>query len=383
MFEKIVRSTTVPYGFVLHRGDEGRPGIIWLHGQGGQGDGSDAALQGILTNGNIPQVLLQAVQEGKLWLFAPQMSGDWKLAEINSMFAYIAANNLPVDLLRMNLAGFSMGAGEIIRWLSKSLENAKKIACAIIIAPTGATPTKYISEGKVACWFHHNTGDDKCPVSNTHNAVNTINASTPAPVIKAIKTIYNVNAHGAEIQAMGLTRPSAPGGDGVTAPEITVYDWFEMNKQGQPVAVPQITGLVAYAGEDRTVKESKIELDGRGSANYESQGWGWELLSDQKHVLPEGVNKWTVITEGGGWITAKATLPKPGAYTFRLKVRDKAGNYKTDDITITYSPDGTIPEQPAPAKEMNSVAIDMQSKSVTVVFNDNSKITIAKDGKQS
>lgn len=379
MFEIIERSATNPFGFVMHRGGDGRPGIIWLHGKGGQGDGKKDALQRNLTDGNIPQVLQQGVQNGKFWLFAPQMSGGWTQTEISAMFAYIGANNLSVNLAQMNLAGFSWGAEEIIRWMGKSLENAKKIACAIIIAPSGGTPTKYIADAKVACWFHHNTGDDVCPYSNTNSAVATLNKTEFAAAIKAVKTIYNAPGHGAEIQACGLTPPSAPGGQGLTASKVTIYEWFDMNKQGTPVPVPQITELVAVAGPDRTVKDPNIELDGRASLNYVQKDFGWEVLDP----VPEGVNKWGVITSGGGWITAKATLPKPGAYTFQLKVSDGAGNTKTDTVTITYSPDGTPPPPPPPVREMTSVSHDMVNKTVHIGFSDNSKIIINKDGTQS
>lgn len=376
MTEKIIRSPTNPFGFVLRRGGEGRPGIIWLHGNGGMGDGSDGNLQNILTDGNIPEELLQAVEQKDLWLFAPQASNGWSGAEINTMFAYIATNNLTVDLTKMNGGGFSSGAGELIRWLSKSLENAKKIACAVIVAPTGVTPSKFIADAKVACWFHVNSGDTTCPPVNTNNAVNAINNFNPP--VKAIKTEYNANDHGGQKEAFGLTRPSAPGGKGVTAPEITVYEWFEMNKQGSPVAVPQITGLVANAGQDRTVTKAQIELDGTGSSNYIKEKSGWELVG-----FPDGVNKWGVITAGGGWITAQATLPKAGNYTFRLKVTDSTGQTKTDDIIVAYSPDGTPPPPPPAVKEMSTITIDMTDKSVTVGFNDNSKVTIKKDGTQA
>lgn len=379
MFEKIVRSTDNPYGFVLYRGGEGRPGIIWLHGKGGRGDGSDTALQGNLDNGNIPQVLQQGVQDYKMWLFAPQMSTDWTNAETMAMFAYIAQNNLPVELLQMNYAGFSMGGGGILRFLNASLANARKFACAIIIAPTGVTPNKYIAEAKVACWFHHNIGDDQCPVSNTNNAVTAINSFNPP--IAAVKTIYNVNAHGGEQQAMGLTPPSAPGGQGLTKAQVTAYQWFGMNRQGSPVAVPQITGLVANAGPDKTVKDPKVHLDGTGSANYVTEKSSWQIVKDE-HV-PPGVNRWEVIKSGGGWIEADALLTAPGNYIFTLTVRDSAGNAQSDTVTITYAPNGSTEPPPTVTKEMKAVTIDMVNKSVAIGFNDNSKITIHNDGTQS
>ncbi len=385
MFEIIERSATNPFGFVLNRGDDGRPGIIWLHGQGGAGDGSKGALERNLNDGNIPMVLQQGVQSGKFWLFAPQMSGDWTQAEVSAMFAYIAANGVAVNPAQMNLAGFSLGGREVIRWMMKSLENAKKIACAVSIAPasitipaTGTTGFKNIADAKVACWFHVNSGDTTCPPSNVNSIVAAINNLNP--IVKAVKTIYNAPGHGAEIQACGLTPPSAPGGEGLTASKVTMYQWIEMNKQGTPVAVPEITGLVAYAGEDRSVTSPQIKLDGTGSKNYVQQGWGWELIE-----FPDGVNKWTVITGGGGWITADATLPKPGKYTFRLTVQDAAGTKATDTIAITYSTDTLPPPPPPPppVRQINRVSVDWENLKVEIGFNDSSKITINKDGTQS
>lgn len=374
MFETIARSADVPFGLVLHRGGEGRPGVIWLHGKGNKGDGSTNSLQNMLTNGGIPANLQKGVQNGRLWLLAPQISDNYSSLTTISMFAYIEAHGLPVDLLKMNYSGFSMGAGEILRFLCESLANAQKFATALIIAPTGFTPNQNIAQAKVACWFHHYSGDDVCPVSNTNSAVTKINEYNPP--VKAVKTIYNINAHGGVEPATSLLPPNAPGGQGLTASKVNYYEWIEMNKQGFPIAVPEIVGLYAMAGVDRTVTDPKVHLDGMRSANYVKAGW--DLVG-----FPEGVNKWEVIKSGGGWIEADAVLPKPGAYTFRLTVTDAANKTASDDIIITYNADGSTEPPPTVTKEMKQVSIDMVNKSVSVGFNDNSTITIKNDGTQS
>ncbi|HEX4852213.1 MAG TPA: hypothetical protein VFV08_15460 [Puia sp.] len=54
--------------------------------------------------------------------------------------------------------------------------------------------------------------------------------------------------------------------------------------------------------------------------------------------MPPGVNIYSnIVTSGGGWITATATLPVPGQYIFRLIIKNSTGQVATDDITVTYA----------------------------------------------
>src|SRR5690606_28837667 len=168
---------------------------------------------------------------------------------------------------------------------------------------------KNIADAKLPMIFFHAQDDNTVSVSNTNNAVSAINAN-PMPV-PAKKVIYPSGQ--LWIWWRVYDTDNRPLIDNEKPP--TLYDLLLMNEQGKPVAVPVYeSNMIAIA--KATLEGNIVHLDGQQSVGYKSAGWSVVKA-------PAGVSIYDpIIIEGGGWITGKARLPKPGYYTFRLVIKD-------------------------------------------------------------
>lgn len=372
--QKITKSSnTSGYGFVLGKPDTYDPSktyplIIFLHGIGGIGDGSDTALN-LLLNGEIPKGLQTNSLANGFLLLAPQIgSTNYTGNEVDAMINYATAN-LSVDLTKVHLTGLSLGGGGTLNYVSSSAARAAKLATAIPIATTYITGNyKYVADANLPVWAFHNLNDTNggTPVAATNYAVTAINSYGG---FQAVKTLFNATGHGGWDTAYGSAPPVAPNGQGLVSPTVNIYQWMLMNSVNNPVAVPgqSNTGaLVANAGPDATYTTQTGELNGSSSQNFKEASWS--IVS-----VPSGVSMYdpSIFPTGAGWYITKAFFPKPGAYTFRLTVKDDKGGVASDDVTLTYASQGTsttttTSTTPSPKVEVGRIWIVKMNKFVYV-----------------
>lgn len=353
MIQRFEKSATNAYGFIVvlpdgYKEQNKYPLLIHLHGVGGRGNGSSTDLDKLVT-GELPLELQRAAEKYGFIIIAPQTSGDWTNAETDHVLNW-ASKNLSIDWTKAYLFGTSLGGGGVTRYVSASVANASKFAAAVSVCGLNwISKAKNIADAKLPMIFFHSQDDNTVSVSNTNNAVSAINAN-PMPV-PAKKVIYPSGQHW--IWGRVYDPDNRPWID--NEKPATLYDWLLMNEQGKPVAVPVFeTKLIAKAVAKLT--GNVVELNGRQSVGYKENMAGWSVTA-----VPSGVDRYKVITEGGGWIDGKAVLTKQGTYTFRLTLRDVNGATAFDEVVVNYgSVSEPIPDPPAEEKPEKRIVAEFR-----------------------
>lgn len=359
---KIPKTTSTTFGLVEWKPsdfDQNKtyPLIVFCAGIASRGGGTTTSLD-LLVKGEVPLNIQRAVEKYKFILVAPQTNDNYDI-EIDFARNY-AMGKYKIDPEHTGLWGFSLGAGDIVRY-SLQVANANKFACLVPVAMTSQSGAwSNISSQKLATWFFHNLNDDNGGTQSrfTDSAVAQINRTNPA--VKATKTIFNANGHGGTAEALNPdAAPIAPNGFGLTNPTLNTYEWFLSTSESSPIAP---TGAVAPAG---LVANGKITLsgdiaflDGTPSFNYKTATW-------QTVSVPAGVNFWAV--SACGWVTCSVKLPSTGTYTFRLTVKDASGAATTTDVQVNYSTVTPIPPTPNPVKKVKYRIIVYDDGSIEVV----------------
>jgi dienelactone hydrolase len=239
-----------------------------------------------------------------------------------------AIKNYRVDTTRLYLTGWSYGGGGT--WYGAGNYFGKFHAVAPIATTWTSGDWIGLAKAGTAIWAFHNLGDPNTtgtPVDATKSMVNAVNAANPKT--KAVYTLFNDNSHGTGAAYDNSTPPYAPGGQGLTNPTLTLWQWFLKNSSTTriepPAATNSQTGLVAVP--KASLSSNIVALDGRQSVGYKSGIWS-------TINAPAGVNTWSV--QACGWITCSVTLPAQGTYTFRLTIKDAAGATSYNDVSVTY-----------------------------------------------
>jgi len=183
------------------------PLIIFLHGIGEMGDGSQKSLQKVADNA-IPKLIANKQfpanfksPSGGTYQFvvlSPQFRGWPMPLDINVMINY-ALKHYKVDPTRVYICGLSMGGGG--DW-DYSSSYGKRVTAVVPIC--GASyPSKQkgqaIAGDNLAVWAFHNNSDPKVPSWYSVDYVRYINNANPK--IKAKLTIFPVSGHDAWTKA--------------------------------------------------------------------------------------------------------------------------------------------------------------------------------------
>lgn len=186
------------------------PLIIFLHGQGEMGDGSQKSLP-IVADNAIPKLISQQKfpknfkGPGGLYQFvvlSPQFKAWPQPSDINDMINY-AIQNYKVDPTRLYICGLSMGGGG--NW--DYSWNYGKRATAVVPISGASYPTtdkgKDIAQDDLAVWAFHNNNDPTVPSWYSVDYVQYINQYKPQ--IKAKLTLFNSSSHDAWTKATDPT----------------------------------------------------------------------------------------------------------------------------------------------------------------------------------
>ena len=174
--------------------------IIFLHGQGEIGDGSQSSLP-IVADNSIPHLI--ATQQfpanfsvgGGTYQFivlSPQFKSWPQTADINDMFNY-AIKKYRIDTTRLYLCGLSMGGGGVEDYAWSS---GKRISA--LVSFSGASyPTTYkgqcIAQDTIGFWAFHNNDDGTVPPFYSIDYVQYINNYNPHR--KAKLTLWPSGGH--------------------------------------------------------------------------------------------------------------------------------------------------------------------------------------------
>lgn len=341
LIEKHPKSTTNAFGFVVIKPQDYSASVVYplfvfVHGNGDRGTGIDNYANAI------PSELKAAVDKFKFLVIAVQYDTPDTNAHIDHALNYASAN-LMIDLKRIGLGGFSLGGGEITRYVTTSLQNADKFAYVVSVGGLNkliANGIKNIVDSKLPMLFFHSKGDDRANASNTNNAVSAINAANPVIPAKAI--LYEGSQHDVTNKVFNTTQYPWPGNE---IPD-TFWEYALALTKDAPITVPVKAGDVIpiAVAEDFETNVAEINLIGNKSRNYTKAKW--EVIS-----VPEGINKYGVNLcahiDCNNFV-----LPGEGKYVFNLIVEDSKKKISNKSITVTYSKGGVV--EP-PVKELDYI----------------------------
>ena len=202
---------TKSYGFYEYlpqgysTGTQQYPLIIFMHGLGqcGNGDSSQLprVLQGlakVIQDGRFPTSFTVANQTHRFIVLSPQFKSWPVAAQLEEVINY-AVSHYRVNLSRIYLTGYSMGAGVVWDYASNNTIYANRVAAILPVAGSSFADSargRVIAAANLPVWATHNNGDPTVFVSKTHNYINYIN-QVPAPVPAAKETIFGATKHDA------------------------------------------------------------------------------------------------------------------------------------------------------------------------------------------
>lgn len=352
------------YGFVMiiHGIGETQPGVLSMlenlvKGTDYNGDGVREGAPFLTKD------LQKAIDQYGLIVAVPNYDGFFDPNKVNFCYDFVRSKfNVVPEML---MEGFSYGGGAVLNFTTSNSTNAQKVAYAIPCAPVSSISDPTIP-GKTNLPVHFfvnvNDSNGATNINVTKSCVTSINSSNPA--IKAIYTAFNKSGHGGHDEALTLTPPEAPGGQGFIDAGENVYQvYLDILKNGprqmrsksgsitttttrapnpsttSTTTQAPVPALIANAGGDQTVNLPTGFLDGTRSTGYKSAQW-------YVKQRPSGVNPWYPVVQSGGWITTKLSLPLEGTYVITLRVfsgENYTGTVREDDVLVNYTTTGQPP----------------------------------------
>lgn len=309
------------------------PCIIFIHGNGERGDGTDTGLQSLydFLNSQWNNILASLDKSGNYLLVAPQLSAakwEWDVATVQKGIDY--AKTLNYNPKRLYITGVSLGGGGVWKYVSQSIAASNLFAAAVVICGVGGWSV--LCNIKCPIWAFHASDDGTVGVGNTISAVDGINACNPP--VKATKTIYPTGNH--YIWGRVWDPVDLPGVNGET---VSLLSWFDLNEQGSPVAVPTKTvvtppdplptSTLKAVPVVTNITSNSATLDGsksEGKIRWQS----WTMLTQ-----PPG-SAWDVFPNyKKDLLTVNLQKLTAGAYTFKLDLVGENNQIASGTVSFT------------------------------------------------
>lgn len=311
------------------------PLILFLHGVGEKGDGSNNPATGYpkVLQAGIPRLLstgatmtfIDPVTSGStsFIVLAPQLPNSrdgWTNDYIDTMLDY-AENNLKVNINKVYLTGLSMGSIGTNGYITTSLANAQRIAAAssaAFILNTVSSVCNTISSADLPVWSFISTDDTafsgNLTIGPFTDSINACNTGRTTPL--AIKTLYTGLGHNSWDNAYSI--------DHTIQSPLNMYEWFlqfSRNRNYKPLARAG-SDQVAYLPSGSTI------LNGSDSSDYDGTitGYTWSKLSGPSCTI--------VTPNSGSTIVTGMTI---GVYVFRLTAADNTGATNIDDVQVSVT----------------------------------------------
>jgi hypothetical protein len=301
---------------------EDYPCMIFLHGFGERGSGSEADLakvsntgpfQRIKSYGHTMTFTVGGKQESFI-VIGPQSDaqGCMPPAEFKSVYDHILGA-YRIDKARVYLTGLSYGGQGSYEWAGSALNATNVIAAMGIMSATTVQETAVVVGSRnIPIWAHH--GDQDSTAHWYGGAVNTINWINSAhPIPAPIFTVYPGVGHSAWNQGYRTDHS-------LHTPNL--YEWFLSHRL-------RVLVVDVDVGPDQSISlpADSITLPSAIKSTYPIATYVWEKKSGPAVIL---VNAHTPTLTVNGLAG--------GTYVFRLTATDSQGKTGYNEVMVTVSP---------------------------------------------
>ncbi|MBO9561636.1 MAG: T9SS type A sorting domain-containing protein [Niastella sp.] len=244
-------------------GSQRYPLLVYMHGDGDRGSGSQTDLAKLLTkalpklinDGQFPSSITSNGQAFKFIVISPQLklwpqSGPAGAADVAAVLAYVKGH-YKVDTNRIYLTGMSMGGGITWEYAGSNINAAQKLAAIVPICGASSPQTpiaNVIANGDVPVWATHNQADDAVPVNNTNGYVSFINGNPRPPSPLARKTIFTTAP--AELHD-AWTRTYSPS---FRENGLNIYEWMLQYSRAESSLPVTLTNYRIVSADKQAVK---------------------------------------------------------------------------------------------------------------------------------
>jgi predicted esterase len=178
--EKYPAASDNPIGYWVQRPANYDGNVnIDFHGVGGRGPGSAATLDQLIIGtpppyAETPKDLQNGCAANGILLIAPQIGGDWTIAQVNS-FVDIAFTKFRAK--RVGISGFSLGGGAVTAYITSQYSGRISWAISANGLNWGEKypGANWANAKNVRVWFFHTKDDPRVPISNSASAVVSMN----------------------------------------------------------------------------------------------------------------------------------------------------------------------------------------------------------------
>lgn len=303
------------------------PLIVYLHGDGDRGLGTQADLAKLLTkalpkyidDGLFPVSYTVNGQTFRFLVISPQYDQWPSPVDIGDVITY-AKNHYKVDTNRIYLTGMSVGGGRTWEYAGSTLLAAQKLAAIVPVcgySTATTSTTRNMANANLPIWATHNQGDPNVPVALTNNYVSMINGNSQPPTPLAQKSIFAANDHDA------WTRTYNPS---YKENNKNIYEWmlqFSREELSLPVTLSNYR-ILSSGKEAVTIGWSTM-------AEQQNQYFSIERSSDGIHFTVIGKVAATNQANGSNY-SFKDGQPARGNNFYRLSQTDLNG--KTTYYTL-------------------------------------------------
>ncbi len=297
------------------------PAIIFLHGSGEKGDGSDSQIWRVAKNGP-PKLIEQGDKmcftvngEEKCFIvISPQTYADWQIHWVNNLANYVL-ENYKVDPTQLYLTGLSLGGYGTYAGSGGDQNNPNKFAAIAPVAAKALCPhAENVGRMNIPVWEFHGDADTAIPLSEALKAIECVKQGNPT--IEPILTIYPGVGHNSWDNAYRTDH---------AVHNPNVYEWMLSYHLEQGSVNPSVE-----LGPTRNIQlpVNSINLSGSVSSANPISSYQWTKSSGPAATL---TNQNTS--------TLTVTNMVAGTYVFRLTVTDNAGLSGSDEVSVVVVPE--------------------------------------------
>ena len=304
------------------------PLIVYIHGDGDRGSGSQTDLAKLLTkalpkvinDGQFPVSITVNGQSFKFLVISPQLklwsTGANAAADVAAVIAY-AKNNYKVDTNRIYLTGMSMGGGITWEYAGSTINAAHKLAAIVPICGASAPQTsiaQVIANGDIPVWATHNQADPAVPVANTNGYVNYINTAPQPPSPLARKTIFTAPLTSDYHDAWTQTYDPSFRENGTN-----VYEWMLQYARAEATLPVTLTNYRILSADKQAVT-----IGWSTTAEQQNQYFSIERATDGVNFTGIGKVTATNLANGSNYVF-RDEQPATGNNFYRLSQTDLNG----------------------------------------------------------